>query len=81
MKDTAPEVDVALTALFATRWPEERLRMVFEMFDDAKALMAVDIRARRPDISPRELRVEMFKRLYWDDLDEQTMAWFVARIE
>ncbi len=80
MKDTAPDVDSAFTARFASLTPEERLTMMSDMFDDAKALMAADIRARNPGSTPRDLRVEMFKRLYWNDFDPATLARFVASI-
>ena len=80
MRDTAPEVDAAFTALFASRSPEERLEMMSEMSADAKVLIAADIRARNPSISHRDLRVEMFKRLYWSDFDQGTLEWFLMAI-
>lgn len=74
MRHTAPDVDAAFTALFADRSASERVRMACEMFDAAKTLMAADIRDKCPGISPAELRVQMFTRLYWGDFDAETMS-------
>jgi hypothetical protein len=67
MKDTSPEIESAVAGLFAARSGSDRIEMMSEMFDDAKALMASDIRFREPGISPSELRVRIFERLYFDD--------------
>ena len=69
MRDTSPDVDAAFTALFAERSASERLRMTCEMFDDAKALAVAGIRAGDPGISPADLRVALFDRLYFGDFD------------
>jgi hypothetical protein len=42
--------------------------------------MEADIRTNQPDISARDLRIAMFKRLYWDDFDAATMARFIAAL-
>ena len=80
MKDTVPEVDAAFTALFAARSPSDRVRMVCDMFDAAKALVAADIRARCPGISPADLRVQVFDRLYFGDFDPGTRARIVSAL-
>ncbi len=67
MRDSSPQVDAAFAARFAARSPIERLRMACAMFDEAKALAAADVRARRLDLSPSELRVQIFDRLYLGD--------------
>ena len=80
MKDTADDVDAAYLERFASLAPLERLVMISDMFDTAKALMEADIRTNQPDISARDLRIAMFKRLYWDDFDAATMARFIAAL-
>jgi hypothetical protein len=50
------------------------------MFDTARSLMEAGIRAGQPDLSPRDLRIEIFKRLYWNDFDEATMARLVSTL-
>jgi hypothetical protein len=74
VRDTAPDVDAAFTAMFAGRSASDRVRMACEMFDAAKSLMAADIRDKCPGISPADLRVQMFARLYFGDFDAATMA-------
>jgi uncharacterized protein YdhG (YjbR/CyaY superfamily) len=74
VRDTSPEVDAAFTALFSTRSASDRIRMACDMFDLAKALVAADIRDKCPQISPADLRVQMFDRLYFGDFDAETRA-------
>jgi hypothetical protein len=50
------------------------------MFDDAKALIAADIRSRCPGISPADLRVQMFDRLYFGDFDAATRDRIVSAL-
>jgi hypothetical protein len=80
VNDTIAEVDAAYRERFASLSPLERLVMMSDMFDTARALMEAGIRAGRPDVSARDLRVEMFRRLYWNDFDEATMARFVQSL-
>lgn len=80
MRDTSPEVDAAFTALFAARSASDRVRMTCEMFDDAKALIAADVSARCPGISPADLRVQIFDRLYFGDFDAPTRDRIVAAL-
>ena len=68
MKDTTPEIEAELVTLFARRSNSERLRMVSEMFDLARALLIADIRRQEPDISDGDLRLRLFDRLYAADL-------------
>lgn len=80
MRDTTPEVDAVFTALFAGRSASERVRMACDMFDAAKTLMAADIRSNHPGISPADLRVRMFDRLYFGDFDAETRAKIIAAL-
>ena len=74
MTDTPPEVEDAYTAMFARLTGHDRLRMVSDMFETARALVIADIRATEPALSPAEVRVRLFSRLYADDLDEHVFA-------
>ncbi len=80
MNDTPPEVVAEFTALLMTRSEGERAMMAFEMFDMARALMTADIRARHPDISDSELRVQIFERTYGNDFDEAARTDIARRI-
>ena len=80
MNDTPPEVVAEVIALLMERSEGERAMMAFEMFDMARALMTADIRARHPDISDSELRVQIFERTYGNDFDEAARADIARRI-
>ncbi len=70
MKDTFNDSEIAFARRFAAVAPIDRLRMVSEMFESAKRLIAASIRSAEPDISEAELRVRIFDRLYAGDFDE-----------
>jgi len=70
MKDTINDSELAFARRFATVAPIDRLRMVSDMFESAKRLIAASVRETEPDISETELRVRIFDRLYVDDFDE-----------
>jgi hypothetical protein len=78
----APDIDAeaAFTSLFAGRSGSDRVRMACGMFDAAKLLVAADIRAQHPDISPADLRRRMFDRLYFGDFDADTRSRFLAAL-
>ena len=80
MNDTPPEVVAEVIALLMERSEGERAMMAFEMFDMARALMTADIRAHHPDITDRELRVQIFERTYGNDFDEAARADIARRI-
>ena len=72
MKDTLNDTELAFARRFAAVTPLDRLRMVSEMFESAKRLIAASVRSAEPEISEMELRVRIFDRLYADDFDEAT---------
>jgi hypothetical protein len=80
MNDTPPEVEARLRELFMQRTASDRVRMVSEMFDLARALVIAGIKAEWPDITPSELRVKIFERTYGDDLDADTRARTIGRL-
>lgn len=80
MNDTPPDVAARFTTLLMQRSEGERAMMAFEMFDMARALMTADIRTRHPDITERELRVQIFERTYGNDFDEADRAGIARRI-
>ena len=80
MNDTPPDVAAVFTALLMQRSEGERAMMAFEMFDMARALMTAEIRTRHPDITERELRVQIFERTYGTDFDEAESASIARRI-
>lgn len=54
--------------------PEEvRIRQLFEMTELSRKIIEGRIRTANPEISPTELKVEVFKTFYRSDFDDQTM--------
>jgi hypothetical protein len=70
MRDTINDSEAAFARRFVAVAPIDRLRMVSEMFESAKRLIAANVRSTEPDITEEELRVRIFDRLYADDFDE-----------
>lgn len=54
--------------MFGERTPGERLRMCTGMFGTAKALARAGITLRRGALGEREMRLELFRRLYGSEL-------------
>jgi len=54
--------------------------MACETFDLARALAVAGIRRDGPDISPADLRVRLFERLYGNDFSEEERARIVATL-
>ena len=80
MNDTTPEMDAAFAAMLATLTPAQRVRMMSEMFDTARRILASNIVANQPDISDVELRVQIFLRTYPDDFTAEERDRIVAYI-
>ena len=72
MNDTHPRIAEKLKEWMAAKRPEERLLMCCSMYDTAKALVIASIRERTPDISPSQLRREVFLRFYGSDFKPET---------
>ena len=81
MNDTSPEVAARFKSLLRERSGSDRVRMVSDMFDAARALVIASVKAQRPDISDAALRVEVFKRFYANDFTPEELAAIVRRLE
>lgn len=79
MNDTDPDVERRMHALFMTRSGTERVLMMSEMFDCARALLVADIRATCPGISAADLRIRILERTYGGDLTPRELAAVIAR--
>ena len=58
----------------------DRVRMMSEMFDFAKALVLSNLRETHPGASDAELRVLLFDRLYGDEIDPPQRANILTRL-
>lgn len=80
MTDTPTDVQARFDDLMGQRSGSDRVRMMSEMFDFAKALVLSNLRETYPGASDAELRVLLFDRLYGDEIDPAQRASIVARL-
>jgi len=64
MNDTHPEVALQFRDLMKAKSNEQRLLMGCSMFDTAKQIVQSAIYGQRPEITPEEMRKEIFLRFY-----------------
>jgi hypothetical protein len=81
MNDTTPEAAARFESLLRERSGSDRVRMVSDMFDTARALVIANVRVQRPDITDAALRVEVFKRFYANDFSPEDLAAIIRRLE
>jgi len=78
--DTPPEVQARFDDLMRQRSGSERVRMMSDMFDFAKALVLSNLRETHPHATIGELRVLLLDRLYPDEIDPVQRANVVMRL-
>ena len=66
MSETPEEAEKSLQEIYAEFTPFQRLQVATGMFQTARELIKAGILYENPDISPADLRGEMFMRLYGD---------------
>lgn len=71
MLDTSPEINSRVHQMMKKKSGPDRLLMGCSMFDMAKEIVQASIRAENPDISPEELRAQLFLRFYKNDFSER----------
>ena len=81
MNDTSPEAAARFESLLRERSGSDRVQMVSDMFDTARALVIANVKAQRPEITAAALRVEVFKRFYANDFTPEELAAIVRRLE
>lgn len=80
MTDTPPDVQARFDELMRQRSGSDRVRMMSEMFNFAKALVLSNLRETHPGASDAELRVLLFDRLYGGEIDQAQRGSIVARL-
>ena len=73
MNDTEPMIEVKLKELMMKKTGEERFLMGCSMFSFVRTVVRSSILQKYMDISPGELRKELFIRFYGTDFDKDTM--------
>ncbi|MDD2510951.1 MAG: hypothetical protein PHP26_04395 [Syntrophomonas sp.] len=69
MNDTSSTVENKLFEMMQQKTESERFFMAASMFDMARLVSKAAILEDKPDISPDEARVELFRYWYWEDFD------------
>ena len=70
MNDTHPDIAIRFRDLMMSKSGEERLLMGFSMYDAAREIVRSAILAQRPDITPEEMRKEIFLRFYGQEFSQ-----------
>ncbi len=70
MNDTHPEVAIQFRDLMKAKSNEQRLLMGCSMFDTAKQVVQSAIYGQRPEITPQEMKKEIFLRFYALDFNQ-----------
>ncbi len=69
MLDTNPVMEAKTRAMMMEKPREERLVIGCSMFTFARTIVRASILQRNSDISPDDLRKELFLRFYGNDMD------------
>ena len=80
MTDTHDDVEARFDELMRQRSGTDRVRMMSEMFDFARALVLSNLRAIHRGASEADLRVLLFERLYGEEIDPAEYPHIVARL-
>lgn len=67
MNDTPPKIKRIYDSMMMKRTPQERIRMMSNMFDSAKLIAISSIRTTNPNISDKDLRCKLFLHFYRND--------------
>jgi hypothetical protein len=81
MTDTPLYIHQKQLEIFLSKPIEERFRLGMEMMDDMKCLIEEGIRSKTPGITPAQLKIEVFKKMYKDDLPEAYISQVVKWME
>ena len=80
MTDTHLDVEARFAALMRERSGTDRVRMMSEMFDFARALVLSNLRAVHRGATEADLRVLLFERLYGEEIDPAEHRRIIARL-
>ena len=80
MNDTASDAASQFARLLRERSGSDRIRMVSDMFETARALVIASIREQCPDIDDAALRIQVFRRFYANDVSAQDLIAITDRL-
>jgi len=81
MNDTTPDAAAQFAWMLQERSGSDRVRMVSDMFEAARALVIASIKARQPTIDEADLRVQVFRRFYANDFAPEDLATLGDRLK
>lgn len=70
MSDTSPKIEAMVKEYYKQMTPDERVRIAASMFDTARAIVLSSL---PPDLSRRDRRLALARRLYSDELPEAAL--------
>lgn len=71
MDDTSPEIKKKMIEMIQQKTPEERAKMGCSMYQTSRTLVIRYIKENNPNISPSELRQEIFLKFYRNDFSQE----------
>ena len=80
MKDTHPNIEKKFRELMMAKSGSERMMMGMSMFDDACSIATSAIQMAYPNISPAELRQQLFLRCYGHEFSKQKVSEILKRL-
>ena len=80
MNDTPDHIRKMQHEIMMRMTPQERFMHGIEMIDYGRMIVENSIKAQNPDISERELVVEVFKRYYGNEFSPEEVAKISAAI-
>lgn len=70
MNDTTPEMRKKQIEFSLKMTPQERFKEGLKMIEFVRNTVINSIKSKNPDITPKQLRIEFFKRYYSKDFSE-----------
>ena len=80
VSDTDPQIEQRYRKMLMSLSGEERLRMGCSMFDTAVEIAKNALMNEHPGITPQELKVGLFRRLYGNDFSEDEQAKIITSL-
>jgi hypothetical protein len=81
MNDTTTAAHAQQLAIIYAKTPHERAMMGIEMIDTVRQIVENSIRAKEPNISPKDLLIAVIKRYYATDFSEIELSKIINSFE
>jgi hypothetical protein len=81
MNETTTAAHAQQLAIIYAKTPHERAMMGIEMIDTVRQIVENSIRAKEPNISPKDLLIAVIKRYYATDFSEIELSKIINSFE